>query len=79
MLHELCEKETTLHFCKECGPKLSVRFKNKVSAMFLLRTCDICQKVAICSVSSPMVKSEKWVHLNEDGTPKDMYVEREGV
>lgn len=78
-VYEITEDNATIFYCGKCREEV---FKDtarlQASALCLYRQCTFCEKVRLVNVlthQTPFVP----VYLNEDGTPKATYQEREGV
>lgn len=78
-MYEITEDNATIFYCGACREEVLLGDARLIaSALCFYRECTYCEKVKVVNVLTHQVPFLP-VYLNEDGTPKDLHVEREGV
>ena len=78
-VYEITEDNATVFYCGQCREDVfRGSARNQASALCFHRQCTYCEEVKVVNVLSHAV-THLPVYLNEDGTPKVTYQEREGV
>ena len=78
-VHEITKDNATIYYCGECRERMFLdTAKLQSSAVCHYRDCSFCGKARVVNVLTPEPAFIP-VYLNEDGTPRETYQEREGV